>query len=413
MNMVALAHRTDGFPGSPCPPPPVGGQLLNKPTLGTARTCARAALFVHANYHISFTMNTVNEESKSAAIKTLAIVGFIAAIVAGLWIAVQAITLIPGAFSSLASLADSLYGEKGLVIKAEKNIVNSAEPLRVSWIPLRHEGTYVFSYRCVDGISAETRNADGDIVRIPCNDEIAVAEGSFTRVEQTTDVVFTSEKQRFTDVPYTFAFFKNGEEESMYERSGVVTVVNATIPQTGAVAGAQDDTDTKTPVVTKPAVTKPVVTTPVVTKPTPTPKPQPVYYKTVPVTTTAYPVSNPNGQTDLEVTLIGIGEVKNGVFVNDTTLEAGDTAALRFSVKNIGTKTSGEWTYAATFPADGDNDLTSSKQSPLLPSERATFTITFTVTEDEGSETARVSVSTSGDAKSANNSASKSVKIAD
>lgn len=350
-------------------------------------------------------MNNVNPESKSAAIKTLAIIGFIAAIVLALWIAVSLVRYIPTAFSSLASITDSIYGQSGLTIKAEKDIVNSGEPLRISWMPLRTEGSYVVTYHCVDGISAETRSSVGDIVRFGCEEQIKVASGQLVRSEQTTDLVFTSERQRFTDVPYTFTFYPKGKSEALYERSGVVTIVNATIPQSGIVAGES------TGIARAPVTTPSKSVTPTPTTPSTPSTPAPIYYKTVPVTTTTYPVSDPNGYTDLEVTFLGVGTLHNGVLVPESSLESGDDMVLQFAVKNTGTKTSSSWTFAANYPGEEDDHFVSRNLVGLLPGERAVQTLYFTVQDSRGTETIRVSASTHGDVKTGNNTATKTVKV--
>lgn len=350
-------------------------------------------------------MNTVNQESKSGAIKTLAIIGFIAAVIAGLWITVQVISFIPSAFTSLASLADSLYGQgKTLSFSTEKDVVNSGESLRITYKPVRSDGSYVFSYRCVDGVTAETRNSDGTIVRFDCEQEVTVASGVLTNVDQIAEIMFTSEKGRFSDVPFTLAFIKVDTTKVLYEKNGIVTVVNATIPQTGLVIR---DTPTKTvgnPVVAKPA------TSPVVAKPV-TKTPQPVLHKKVPVVVTTYPVSNPNGFTDLEITYLGVGDMRNGIFVPNTVLKTDSPSAFQFAVKNIGTKTSDDWTFSAQFPGSDESSFNSSVQSPLFPSERAVMTIRFTALDRTGTKSLNARAMTSSDVDNGNNSFAKSVQI--
>lgn len=344
-------------------------------------------------------MNNVTEENKTSAIKTLAIIGFIAAIVAGLWITVQVVRYIPTAFTSLASIADSIYGTpKDIEIAAEKDVVNSGESFRFTFKPMRGEGSYVFSYRCVDGISAETRDISGEIVRVACDEEVELASGRLLGA-QGAEVLFTSEKKRFSDVPFTLAFYEDGADDAASFTTNIVTVVNATIPEGTGVATT--GTTTK-PVVTKPVVTKPVATA----KPTTPSKPKPTntttYVQKVPVTTTSFPVSNPNGHIDLDVTL-----------VTPSTMDAGEDESIQVIVKNVGTKTSKDWKVEVSYPAEGDSTFTSKAQAPLLPGERATMTIRFTATDDEGTKTVKAKATTQNDSKTSNNSVSKSVKIED
>ncbi len=352
-------------------------------------------------------MNNVTEESKTYAIKSLAIVGFIAAIIAGLWIVVQVIQYVPTAFESLANIADSIYGGTNqLSFKAEKDVVNSGESLRLTYSPVRGSGSYVFSYRCVDGVSAETRNADGAIVRFDCEKAITVASGKLPNVEQVAEIMFSSEKGRFSDVPFTFAFVRDGSDKVTYEKNGVVTVVNATIPQTGLV--------TRDPVVSKPVVTTPVVTKPV-TAPVVVAKPVKttpvVLHKKVPVTVTSYPVSNPNGYTDLVIAYVGTGRIVNGVVIPATSITTGDAVGLVLSVKNTGTKTSGVWSVRATFPGEDATSFTTDTQAPLLPGERATMTIRFTAGTAGSAKIIRANVVATNESDFSNNSFENTIRI--
>jgi len=350
--------------------------------------------------------NNVTPESKTAAIKTLAIIGFIAAVILGLWIAVQLIQALPTAFKNLASIADGLYGRGSVfVLTTEKEIINSGEPFNIYWTNVTKDGEFTLTYQCADGISAEVRDESGAIVPLLCGKAITLSQGNLEGGKETLEVVVKAEKQRFTDVLFTVAFFPESSESALYEKNLSVTVVNATIPQGGIVQGI----GTTTKPVVKPVPTKPVVAKPVV-KPAYTPTPKPTGYYTVPVSTTGYQASNPNGFTDLDVKLIGVGTMSNGVFHAKSTLEKNDDAAMQFSVKNIGTKTSSDWTYKASFPSE-DDTYTSGKQSSLLPGERAIVTIRFTTDDETGTETAKVSVTGGNDTKSGNNSDSKSVKI--
>jgi len=356
-------------------------------------------------------MNNVTEESKSYAIKSLAILGFIAAIIAGLWITVQLIQYIPTAFESLASIADSIYGGSNqLSYKAEKDVVNSGESLRLTYMPVRGSGAYQFSYRCVDGVSAETRNADGAIVRFDCEKNVTIASGKVPNEEQIAEIMFSSEKGRFSDVPFTFSFVRDGSDKVTYEKNGMVTVVNATIPNTGFATRTPAPQPTT---VAKPVVTKPVISTPVVVAPQHTPvKTTPVViHKKVPVTVASYPASNPNGYTDLVISFVGAGRLVNGVVVPATSITSGDQAGLVFSVKNTGTKTSAVWSVHATFPGDEATSFTTDQQAPLLPGERATMTIRFTAGTAGDAKIVRANVVSTNESDFSNNSFENTVRI--
>lgn len=136
-------------------------------------------------------------------------------------------------------------------------------------------------------------------------------------------------------------------------------------------------------------------TTPVVT----TPKPAPVQYKTV--TTYKKPVSDPNGKTDLTVTFVGVGQINSsGKFVVGALPEDRE-GAMQFVVKNIGTKTSNDWSFEATLP--NGTKMNSKAQKALLPSESSTLTLVFNM-GDEDPHNVGASVTVIGDSNLANNS---------
>jgi hypothetical protein len=147
---------------------------------------------------------------------------------------------------------------------------------------------------------------------------------------------------------------------------------------------------------------------PVAVAPTPAPTPKPVspapvtYIKKVPVTTTAYPVSNPNGFTDLEISL-----------VSAKSFSTDKEGVIQVVVKNIGTKTSKDWSFSVSYPGEDDDSYTSKSQKSLLPGERSITTIRFVATDNDGVGTINAKVTTSGDQKSINNSVSKKVTILD
>lgn len=134
--------------------------------------------------------------------------------------------------------------------------------------------------------------------------------------------------------------------------------------------------------------------------PTPTPKPTPVQYKTV--VTYKMPVSDPKGYTDLVAVFGAVGEMTSGErFVPAKYLSEDERSAMQFQVKNIGTKTSGEWHFTAKLP-DGST-INSLPQRPLLPNETATLTIAFDGVEGTKDRTVGVDVIGGNDTNLTNN----------
>ena len=339
-------------------------------------------------------MNQVPEEEKTALTKTFAIVGFTALLIFVVWLTVQLVSIIPGAFSSLASLANSVYNydaKQELVVSTGNSVVNAGEAFTIMWSDIKTEGTYTFMYTCTEGVALDVKNSEGKIVSLDCNEKLEL--GNATSLE----ALVASEKYRFVDIPYTITFTKADTTEAFRTTAKTITIVNATVPTTGSV------------VVTEP--TAPTVpTTPTVV--TPTPKPTYVPPKTITVSKVVYttPVSNPNGYTDLQVTLIGVGSLSTTrVFTPSKTIDADTTGAIQFEVKNIGTKTSSAWNYIAHLPSD--ITYTSPLQVVLKPQERAIITLGFNGIDDDGTERIDVTAVAVGDIKIANNVFVSSVQV--
>lgn len=343
-------------------------------------------------------MNEVSNESKNAAIKSLAIIGFIVVIVLSVWIAVQVVRFAPTAFSTLASIADGVYGrDADFIVATEKNIVNSGDTFAVSWTSLQKDGTYVFTYRCTEGVSAEIRNSEGNIVSVDCEVQLPLAAR-----DQSADVIFTSEKRRFADVPFSIKFIPEGEIVASEEKNQLVTVVNATISQSSDLAVQTEVEKDESEVIEENGSednTASVIGGTVQTKP---------------VTTTIYPVSDPNGTTDLQLIYLGIGTFNKNtqLFTPGTEIDNDKRSAVRFEVKNIGTKTSGDWTFSADLLQG--YSYNSPSQEPLRPNERAVITLGFDeVTQSVGTQNIVVTVSGGNDINTSNNSFDWAIKVVD
>jgi hypothetical protein len=339
---------------------------------------------------------TVSETQKISAIKTLAIVGFVATIIILVWLAVMVVRFIPDAFSTLASMAQSVSTpSRELSIESEKTIAGSGETFTITWTKTRRAGTYGLSYGCVDGVAA-TLHTDAGATPFMCDTWIPLPEGG-----ESAGISFTSEKGRFADVPLNIRFIAEDGNET--GKNVTVTIVNATFAE---------NTGNETPV--KP--TTPAATTTPATPVKPTEPTKPVVTTPTRPVVSQVPVSNPNGFTDLSVAYVGVGSYNaaTGVFSAKTTLDNDDRAALRFVVTNIGTKTSSAWSYKATVPTSGTDTYRSNSQAPLIPGERAIVTVLFgDIREKTGTANVEVEVSGGNDTKTGNNDFEKSVKITD
>ncbi|HEU4677230.1 MAG TPA: hypothetical protein VFS75_00755 [Candidatus Paceibacterota bacterium] len=322
-------------------------------------------------------------------IKTLAIIGFLVTLGLVVWLIVAGLRLIPGAFSSLASIAESIKNYRplpSLELTLEKTAVDSGESFELHWTDMGTEGTFHFSYGCTDGVGLGVRGQDGVFVPIRCTDSLGLpadVHGLFLSV--------TSDAMRVADVPLTLSY-ENDAKHVTKEAKATVTVANANIGEKPA---------TTTPVVTPSP--KPATTTATSSKPvTPTPAPKPV-------TRVVYPPSDPNGYTDLAVTTLGSGIIRNGAFSFTASYERDAKNAIRFDVKNVGTKTSDEWYFKTLLPSG--ETYTSPTQAPLKPYEHIEFTLGFDLDTNANLVTIVNSAFTDRDVNAKNDSAAWSVVV--
>lgn len=98
-------------------------------------------------------------------------------------------------------------------------------------------------------------------------------------------------------------------------------------------------------------------------------------YRTNPIT----PIfNNLYGSVDLEATINEIGYLNsNNDLIATSTLVVGKIGAVKFTVKNIGTKTSDGWTFNAVLPTSPSHIFHSEGQKALAPGEKIEFTMGF------------------------------------
>lgn len=333
----------------------------------------------------------VSEESKLSAIRALAIVGLIATVIILVWLAVLAVRVIPSGFAHLAALIESINSPTASTefsLGVNPTIVEVSTPTVLTLSLPSARGVFGVSYSCADGV-AGTLNGES----IPCGAWHAIPSGSTSAA-----LSFTSEKRRYADISVSVRFTPE-EGETSTEKSALVTVVNSAIAEDGAETPVTTPEPDEEPEAPKPAVPKPPVTT-----------------VKVPVYTTSLPVSNPNGYTDLELTFIGVGTYndRTDTFDQSSSLDNDDhDNAMRFAVKNIGTKTSGSWSYRAELPTADNTVFRSFVQAPLRPQERAVITILLgdDIRERSGTVSLDIDIDGGGDIRSTNNSTRANVRI--
>jgi len=344
-------------------------------------------------------MNQVSEESKSQLMKTLAVIGFAVLIVLSVWLAVKIVQLAPGAFSSLATMAENVQlgrqAQNQITIESTDSVVNANESFVIAWSDIKRKGYYTLDYECVDGVTMDVR-VNGDIIQVECDSPFVMPADIFS-----VDAVFSSNKDRFVDVPYRISFIKEGESETAFEASKTLTIVNASVSNDLAIDTESGTTDTED--------TRAQTSSYDVEEETDTTN-APVQYRYV--TTYTTPASDPYGYTDLEVTYVTVGVMTDDEkFVPRNEIDIDEVGAIQFKVKNISTKTSIGWQYIAELPSG--TTFQSKIQNPLKPNEHAIITIAFEPDSKTGSRKFSVRVTGGSDTNTTNNNSSQTVRVVD
>jgi hypothetical protein len=326
-----------------------------------------------------------NKET-SSTFKALAIIGFAATIIIVAWLSIQLVNILPNAFNSLASLREAINQQSEIIADREDdeildvlsvtsnvNVVNTDDSLSLTWDTANINGTYSFYYLCEDGVSLSIINSSTGLRAISCdtNYNIGNIDVLNLRVE--------SENNRFATVDYQISFLAENDINPSAVGSSSFTVVNTAILDISLVDDEETeevDTETNTP----PPTTQPTA---------------PVYEQEF---IYAIPTSDPNGKTDLATRYLFAGSINNSRFVPGA-IEQNDSGAIQFEVKNLGTKTSDEWTYSMTLPTG--SSYKSDDQKPLEPNQRALITIGFP-TSDEDNFSFRVTIDEDTDRNSNN-----------
>jgi hypothetical protein len=344
-------------------------------------------------------MNENKPEKKGE--RPVAIAGFIAIIIIIAWIAVQIVQFAPKAFSSLASIADGINQYKEglsgdidgpLKVASDTASTTDGSPVTVTWEKDSRAGRYTFSHGCHEGVIVDIIDTDG-LREITCDTTYDLGD------TDTLTFMINSTKDGVVQVPYTISFMRKNDTGPIRTGGGTVaiddksSVVAVADPDEGTVLGESDSSDFEAAQPPAPAPKPKAPSAPKVTAaPTPT-------------ITYVLPTSDPRGYIDLSTSLIQTGSLTGNTF-KAGTMEQNEDGAIRFSIKNNGTKVSGKWTYSVTLP--GNDTYVSPLQAPLMPTEEVIITIGFSV-DDTSRHTFTVVAAEANDTKLSNNATSKSV----
>jgi len=345
-----------------------------------------------------------NNTNQSPLVRTLAIAGFVLIIILLVWVAVRLVAVLPTAFSSLASIASSVYNERPqseIVVANANSIINNGESFVLKWTNLNRAGVYTFGYECTDGVVLDMRFPANQVTAIPCDETIKLG----TDVTQ-LEIMARSEMRRFVDIPYTIGFMENDSTELSYATPSTFTIVNVLIPQSQSIT---NEVTPPTGEVAGETVTEPEMEI-VETPPAPPVAPAPVAPQIIATEIFELPSSNPAGFVDLAVTYLGVGRLtENNQFISGGTIDNDTRGAFQFEVRNLGTKTSDDWTFDATLTSGTVYE--SNEQDGLLPNERSIVTIGFDTVGDLGAQRFGAEIDVDNDNNSRNDSFSWAVNV--
>lgn len=309
--------------------------------------------------------NKVRGGASAVITRALAVFGFLAIIVVGMWGSVQIARGVPNAFSSLASAIvsfTSIFVPAGEIISLSgPSTVEANVPFTVSWTHEKKsvEGSYTFRYNCVNGAYFNSSSAAGATTTVYCNN-------NFNFINSNNQITLTpvSTANRYIDATIFIEFTPNGANQPTVTGQRTITIANNALGTSPGVTNTTPTTPTQTP------------TTPVVTTPRPI-TPGTETHNTYPINGTA--VSDPNGYVDLAARIIEVGVVDKttGAFTASTTPSRTSRIAVRFAVENRGTKTSPEFDFNAILPTLPSNIFSAPLQQSLAPGDRIEFTVGF------------------------------------
>jgi hypothetical protein len=123
---------------------------------------------------------------------------------------------------------------------------------------------------------------------------------------------------------------------------------------------------------------------------------------------------NPNDDADLVITSMEVGRLSGSRFIEDDEVDEGDSAAVRFVVKNKGGESTGSWRFEIdNLPFDEDDTYRSKSYSSLRPGESIEIIVEFN-NVDEGRYSIRVEVDSDDDVDEedeSNNTKSRTLEV--
>lgn len=315
-------------------------------------------------------------------LKLFAGLGVVAVVALAAWAGVQTVSfLASGSLANVFSGASGLFKEEEITLEVDPSVVVTGDTVVLLWT---HEGkdadgSYAFSYTCADDyyFTAPASLNEGGVVF--CDTPF-----QFASEDNTLSITPISRASHTVTIPISIGFTPHGDERPSIVGNATISVA-ASVEDLEEIAGA----GTTTPTTTTSSDGTP-------TPPTLTPG-RPVTDAVI-ISGGGARASDPNGNIDLSISLIAVGELDDDDFTEKSPVDPDERVGIRFAVANAGTKESGTWEFEAKLPTEPSFTYNSPRQQSLFPGERIEFTLGFDrVEDDEESDTARIEIDPDGD----------------
>lgn len=296
-----------------------------------------------------------------AIVKIFAILGLVIIILIALYGAMAALRSIPNVWESVGNAFTSVTGvfngNDEIELSVSPQTPASGDIVTISFDKKGTDnGSYSFSYDCVEGVNFEILAASGNSRTFAfCNTPTTFADsGNYVRVIPTLinkDVV---------SVPIKIEFTKNNESRAQASGETQITILKTSGGSNNNGNGSNP------PATTTPPTTKPPVSNPPANNPgyviVPAPRPEFFY-----------------GFADLKVNILEVGTINKftGVFTATTNITTSDRVAVRFEVVNAGTNVSGNWRFNASLPIEPTYLYPAGPQPQLFPGDKIIYTLGF------------------------------------
>ncbi|HXK39624.1 MAG TPA: CARDB domain-containing protein [Candidatus Paceibacterota bacterium] len=341
--------------------------------------------------HLNIQMSQASKDTGKQVLRALGALLFVIAIV---WVGMQSFRVLPGVRQSFANAFVSVQSffspAERIVVSVVDSQVVVDEPFSVTWEHRGKEsdGSYTMIYECRDAVHLARVSPQGESTLF-CNTEVPIL-GS----DSSLSLVARGEVDGIVQIPLSIRFTRNNTSV-IGEEGTVEIVVQGERFDTGIATSTDngaDDDETPASTTTRP-------TTPPATRtPNPVaPRPGTPTFTTIPIVT--QPTSDPNGEADLSIRVLGTGLADSDCRDFDERneipqdLPSGKRGAIQFEIENDGTKKTGDdWNFSVKLPTSPSETFTSPSQPDLFPNDKVTYTICFNrvVNRDEAEYTITV-----------------------